>query len=278
MNDFKFSNNNECILYGLSNASNIYTWKIEGDPLKIEQTSLLKTEMKTPTILIPHDYVNNLLYVIGNKNELAICDNSVQKVVESRSIPDVDRICSVAIPRNERSSVFASDTLGNVTSIDGRIGHTEKLFSFASKLQSTQLVEVSKYGNNRLAVYGTELMQRKIKIYDLKNPKEALQVVQLDSMKPEPLIPYFDEDTGICFSAGNKIEKLYAHVINENGELKEVMPVALKEQAISFTMLPKSVIDVKKVEILRMLTLQKDNTIKVVSILVPKKNVSIIFT
>eukprot|EP00826_Nyctotherus_ovalis_P017440 TRINITY_DN1513_c0_g5_i2.p1 TRINITY_DN1513_c0_g5~~TRINITY_DN1513_c0_g5_i2.p1 ORF type:complete len:378 (+),score=31.65 TRINITY_DN1513_c0_g5_i2:93-1226(+) len=274
--DFKFSKNSDSILYALSNGSNVYTWQFEGDdnPLKVERVGLLNAEVKAPTMIVPHDYVKDLLYVVGDKNKLVACNNSLHKAVETRSLLEMDKLCSVAIPRSELAAVIVGDTLGRVAGIDGRIGREGAVFSLVSHLHATQVVEMCKYGSARLAVYGIELMSRKVKIFDIKNLKEPVQVIAIDSMKSEPLLPHFDEDTGVCFAAGNKAEKIYVHIFNEAGQLKEVLPLPLKEQVVSLGAMPKAVVDVKNVEILRMLTLNKDKTVKVISIKAPKKNVA----
>ena len=275
--DFRFSKNSDYILHGLSNASNVYTWKFEGDkdPLKVERIGIINTELKSPIMIAPHDYVKDLLYIIGDKNKIVTCNNSTLQTVETRALSEMDKIISIAIPKNELATVIIGDGVGNVTAIDGRIGHEGKAFSLASKLHSSHVIEMFKYGNTRIAVYGIEMMTRKIKIFDVKNIKEPTQVISIDSMKSEPLFPYFDEDTGICLAAGNKAEKFYVHILTEEGVLKEVLPISLKEQVLSFGVFPKTVVDVKNVEILRFVTLNKDNTVKVVSINSPKKNVRI---
>jgi hypothetical protein len=275
--DFKFSNNSDSILHGLSNASNAYTWKLEGDSdqLKVERVGLINTELKAPIMLAPHDYVKDLLYVIGDKNKLVTCNNKTLKITETRTLTGMDKITGITIPKSELATVVISDCIGNVTAIDGRIGHEGKMFTLNSKLHSSQVIEMFKYGNTRIGVYGIEMMSRKIKVFDVKNMKEPIQTIAIDSMKSEPLLPYFDEDTGVCFAAENKAEKFYVHVLTEAGALKEVLPISLKEQVLSFTVLPKVVVNVINVEILRFLTLNKDNTVKVVSINTPKKNVRV---
>lgn len=274
--DFKFSKNSDTVLYALSNASNVYTWQFEGDdnPLKVERVGLLNAEVKAPTMIVPHDYVKDLLYVTGDKNKLVACNNNLHKAVETRTLSGLDKLCSVAAPRNGSATVVVGDTLGKVAGVDGRMGREGVAFSAASQLHAAQVVEMCKYGSPRLAVYGIELMSRKVKLFDVKNLKEPLQVIAIDSMKSEPLVPYFDEDTGVCFAAGNKAEKIYIHIFNEAGLLKEVLPLPLKEQVVSLSAMPKTVVDVKNVEILRLLTLNKDKTVKVVSISAPKKNVA----
>jgi len=277
LSDFSLSRNNENQIYGLAKNGDLFIWKIDGnfdEKLTVNLQGKINTNsIKFSHFLIPHLYVNNAVFTISDKNTLNLCDMGGQKVVDKRILAELDQIYAAKISKNrEMAEIYLSDTNGKILGIDGRAKHSEKgNFVIESKIYSSQLFEIPEC--SYLGIIGREMAERKIKLYDLRNPKEYLQILTLDSLHMDPLISHYDEDTKICISASNKTEKFFINALSNDSKLKTCNQMNLSEEIIGYSILPKICVNVKNVEIFRLAALYKNNSIKLLPILVPKKNV-----
>ncbi len=280
---FSFSENANDMLFTLTAASNLALWKIEGDldskdptsPLVCKPLAGMSSGAVSPQCLNPHPYVRHLVYVIGSKNHLVLCNIEALKAAEDRAIPELDKVSSISVSKEGAMSlVMLADNQGKVCGVDGRMGKAGLAFTMPSQLKMPQIVEMAKYGHHSVAVYGQEYMDRKVKLFDLRKPSMPLQILPVDQMKTEVLFPIYDEDTGICLSLSRRSNKMYSHVFAENGQLKPLLPIPLKDEVMAFAAFPKPIVDVRNVEILRIAVLTPENTVKVLSVVVPKKSVS----
>ena len=276
--DLCFSKNADNILHAMTNAGNIYTWNFEGDldakdvVPKCKQVSSLNIGLKQNIMMTPHDHVKSLLYAVSDSNMFSSCDLSSSKVIETRKVSELNKICTMKVAKDGiMSGVFLGDNSGKVALIDGRAGKSEKAAAlFETGLRAPQVVDMGKY----IGVYGKEMTDHAVKLFDIKNPTSTIQSSQIFTMKMASLIPYFDSDTGVCISAANNTKKFNVHVLTEDGRLKELAEVELKEEIQGYAIFPKVVVDVMKVELLRLAIIDKQDTVGITSIMIPKKNVS----
>ncbi len=258
-------------------------WGIDGDltakdpaaELHCKQLFSFNSGMPNPAMIIAHDYVKGMAFALGDRNHVGICSLDTQKVLETRALPELNKACCATVSRAGHMETFwVCDIYGKVANVDCRAGRGEKPEIVQSHLDSPNVLEVGRGGQRFLVVFGKEMMDRKARVYDIRASKEPCQSFSVDSMQSGVLFPHFDEDTGVCTIAHRNSEEIQAAVLTEEARMKPVSAIKLKEEIVAYSVFPKVVVDVKNVEVMRVATVNKDGNVKVISVIVPKKNVS----
>jgi hypothetical protein len=269
-------------LYTLTQTAQLGFWQVDGDltssdratPIVCNPLARLNCAIPIPNHILPHPYVQALVAVLGGNNHILLCNMETQQVTENRILPSFVKLSAGVVSKEGSMSLFLlADQSGNVGGVDGRMGKSGAAFMLKAQLGTPQIFEVARAGQHCVAVVGQEGMERKLRLYDLKNPAAPLQNLLLDSMKTEVLFPLYDEDTGVCLSLGRRGDKFLSHVLAEDGKFKPLLPIQLKEELIAYAPFPKASVDARNVEIWKLATINNNSTVKVLSVVVPKKNV-----
>ncbi|KAK7096473.1 hypothetical protein V1264_005768 [Littorina saxatilis] len=270
--DIKWNPFNDDFIASASEDSTVKLWQIPKDGLVMPLTEWwvdLHGHSRRVGYLEWHPTAENILLSAGYDYKCIVWN---VEQAEPVNIVDCHRDTIFSISWNRDGSLFAT------TSKDKKLRTIDpRTCAVACEAQCHKGPKASKVvfvDNNKMVTTGfSQMSERQLALWDLRQSKTSLHTVDLDS-SCGVILPYFDYDTRVVFLAGKGDGNIrYYEVSDSDSSLYFLNTYQASSPQRGLGVMPKRGCDVRKCEITRFYKLHAaKNLVEPISMIVPRKS------
>lgn len=267
--DLQFNPHYNNVLASTGEDGCVLLWKLNEVSDDTTYCMLMAGHMKRCTSIQWNPVVKKVVCSIGHDQNILSWDVERGKSIISMHVDNIPQCCKWNI---EGSLLAYIDTSSNLKVIDMRLNKTISSVKSHGDSKKPKVTWVDGLRGTKYYIISSGFNInhcREIKLWDIRNIEEPVNVIELDS-SPSSLYPFYDDGIGLISLLG-KGESINRFLFYYSGSIKQLTGARSKFSQGGFGMAPKTQCETSKCEVMKFYKVESRN-VHMGGVMVPRRN------